>query len=75
MEAKNGITEQIESDNLQYLLALLSTASYTTSHAGPKQQLTVATCAKPHIQCFHAYSASRCLMFHTYALSQTQKSV
>ena len=33
VEAKNGITEQIESDNLQYLFALLTTASHITSHA------------------------------------------
>ena len=33
VEDKNGITEQIESDILQYLFALLSTASHITSHA------------------------------------------
>ena len=33
VEAKNGITEQIGSDNLQYLFALLTTASHITSHA------------------------------------------
>ena len=32
VEAKNGTTEQTESDNLQHLLALLTTASHITSH-------------------------------------------
>ena len=57
MEDKNGITEQIESDNLQYLFALLTTASHITSHAEMSGS-SIAACAKLHAQRLRAYSAS-----------------
>ena len=36
---------------------LLSTATHITSHMGLSGSSTA--CAKPHVQCLHAYSASR----------------
>jgi len=66
VEAKNGTTEQTESDDLQHLLALLTAASHITSHIG-------LSSSSSHM-CKTA-SGSAKLMFHMYALLQSTNGI
>ena len=66
VEAENGITEQIESDNVQYLLALPTTASHIASHTGLSSSSS-HTCKAAHTMfaCIRMCECFVCALLHT----------
>ena len=73
VEAKNGITEQIESDNLQYLLALPTAAIHITSHTGLSSS-SGHTCKATHTM-FAGIRMCECFVCALYCIRKIYGSI